>query len=73
MSTGSSARSNSNYAEFAPWLERIVGLIQQVAEAIGYTDRPYDALLDQYEPGMKTADVERMYQSIGPEIAEPRA
>jgi len=63
------ARSQSNYAQFSPWLARIVELIRKVAEAIGYTDRPYDALLDQYEPGMKTADVEKMYQSIGPEIA----
>jgi carboxypeptidase Taq len=64
------ARSHSKYAEFAPWLERIVGLTRRVAEAVGYADRPYDALLDQYEPGMKTADVEAMYKAIGPEIAE---
>jgi len=63
------ARSQSNYAQFSPWLARIVELVRKVAEAIGYTDRPYDALLDQYEPGMKTADVEQMYKSIGPEIA----
>ena len=29
------------------------------AEALGYTDSPYDALLDDYEPGELTADVAR--------------
>ena len=42
-------------ARFAPWLEKILDLTRQVADHLGYEGERYDALLDQYEPGMKTA------------------
>lgn len=63
------ARAECNYKRFSPWLARIVDLVRRMADSLGYTDRPYDALLDQYEPGMKTVDVEHMYESIGDEIS----
>jgi len=50
------ARAENDYASFAPWLERIVGLKRQYAAAIGYQKRIYNALLDDFEEGM-TADV----------------
>ncbi len=50
-------RKNNDYAMFAPTLSRIIRLMQQKADAIGYEDCRYDALLDDYEPGVKTADV----------------
>lgn len=46
------ARKSNNYALFAPYLRQMVAYAQQVAEAIGYSAHPYDALLVQYEPGM---------------------
>jgi carboxypeptidase Taq len=60
------ARKDSDWAQFAPTLEHLLGLSRQVAEAHGYEDRAYDALLDQYEPGMKTADVERVFDELRP-------
>jgi carboxypeptidase Taq len=60
------ARRESDWAQFAPTVEHLLGLSRQVAEAHGYADRAYDALLDQYEPGMKTADVERVFDSLRP-------
>jgi len=58
------ARATNNFAHFAPWLEKVVGLNQRLAEHIGYTDRPYDALLDQFEPGMSAADVTAMFEDL---------
>ncbi|MBN1964638.1 MAG: carboxypeptidase M32, partial [Anaerolineae bacterium] len=58
------ARQDNNFAAFAPTLEKIYDLMRQKAEALGYQDRPYDALLDQFEPGMKTADVERLFDGL---------
>ncbi len=58
------ARANDDYAAFKPWLQQIVDLSLQVAEALGYEDRVYDALLDQYEPGMKTATVARLFNEL---------
>jgi carboxypeptidase Taq len=62
------ARQDNNFAAFAPMLERIYDLMRQQAEALGYTDRMYDALLDIYEPHMKTADVERLFDGLRQEL-----
>ena len=58
------ARANSDYQAFRPWLEQIVDLNRRKAEHLGYEDRIYDALLDQYEPGMKTAQVQAVFDEL---------
>lgn len=58
------ARETNTYAVFAPHLERLIDLNVQKAEALGYDDRRYDALLDQYEEGMKTATVEAVFADL---------
>jgi carboxypeptidase Taq len=55
------AREASNFAQFEPHLVKILELILQKAEALGYEDRVYDALLDQFEPQMKTSQVETLF------------
>ena len=60
------ARAESNWKHFAPTLEHLIGLSRQVADHLGHTGRRYDALLNQYEPGMKTADVERVFDELRP-------
>jgi len=54
------ARENDDFALFAPHLEKTVELSRRKAEALGYSDRPYDALLYS-EPGMTTAELERIF------------
>lgn len=51
------ARANDNFDHFAPHLERLVDLTIQKAEALGYEHERYDVLLDEYEPGLPTAEV----------------
>jgi carboxypeptidase Taq len=51
------ARKNDDFAFFLPHLERIFQLKREQAEAAGYRDEPYDALLDDFEPQTRTADV----------------
>lgn len=58
------ARAADDFASFAPHLERLVDLNRRKAEAIGYSDHPYDALLDEYEPGMATADVRSVFSEL---------
>ncbi len=58
------ARAESNFALFQPHLEAVVALQKERAGYLGYTDHPYDALLDQYEPGMKTAQVEKLFDEL---------
>ncbi|HVT29070.1 MAG TPA: carboxypeptidase M32, partial [Lacipirellulaceae bacterium] len=51
------ARKANDFARFRPLLERTIELKRHEAAAIGYDDQPYDALLDEFEPGAKTAEV----------------
>jgi carboxypeptidase Taq len=51
------ARKANDFARFRPLLERTIELKRQQAAAIGFDDQPYDALLDEYEPGARTVEV----------------
>jgi carboxypeptidase Taq len=62
------ARKDDNYPAFQPWLERIVKLKRQEAKAVGYREAPYDALLDEYEPGATTAEVTRVFAQLRAEL-----
>lgn len=67
-SVWSDARKANDFARFAPHLEKIVDLKRQVAEAVGYQDDMYDALLDEFEPGAKTAEVQRVFDAVRKEL-----
>jgi carboxypeptidase Taq len=58
------ARPADDFAAFRPYLEKNVDLNIELAEALGYEDRRYDALLDRYEPEMKTAQVEALFDEM---------
>ncbi len=58
------AREESDFALFQPHLEKILDLSIQKAEAWGYKDRIYDALLYTFEPQMKTARVETLFDEM---------
>ncbi|HZY87544.1 MAG TPA: carboxypeptidase M32, partial [Gemmataceae bacterium] len=58
------ARKASDFAAFRPWLERVVALTRRKAAALGYPSVPYDALLDEYEPGATTAEVTRVFADL---------
>src|SRR5512136_911665 len=62
------AREASDFALFQPHLEKIVELNVRLAEALGYQERIYDPLLDQYETEMKTAQVAAIFSSLKTEL-----
>ena len=51
------AREQDDWDRFAPHLARIVDLKRREAAELGIGDEPYDALLDEYEPGARTAQL----------------
>lgn len=57
------ARRKSDFAAFAPHLATNVEQSRRLAEAIGYADRPFDALLYQ-EPGMTVAQLETIFNQL---------
>lgn len=58
------ARKNSDFKLFAPHLKRIVGLKRQEAELVGFKDSPYDALLDDFEPGLTSSEAAKMLLEV---------
>ncbi len=62
------ARATNAFPVFAPHLEHIVDLCRQHAEALGYEDQPYDALLDQYEEGATTNQVQAVFEKVRAEL-----
>ena len=58
------AREDADFKLFAPYLEKNVELNRRVADALGYKDRPYDALLDRTEPGLTTHQLEGFFAEL---------
>lgn len=58
------ARRDNDYATFRPWLEKTVQLKREEAEALGYPERPYDALLESFEPETRTSEVEKVLAGL---------
>ncbi|MDQ6692431.1 MAG: carboxypeptidase M32 [Candidatus Dormibacteraeota bacterium] len=57
------ARERADFALFAPHLAANVEMSRRLADAIGYEDRPYDALLFR-EPGISTAQLEAIFGEL---------
>ncbi len=58
------AREKSDFSLFEPYLTKTVDLLRKKAEILGYTDHIYDALLDDYEEGLTSKEVTRVFQEM---------
>jgi carboxypeptidase Taq len=58
------ARARSDYAAFAPYLKRNLELARRYVDCFEGFDSPYDVVLDDYEPGMKTAAVAALFSQL---------
>jgi carboxypeptidase Taq len=58
------ARADKDFTQFQDTLTKIIDLNIQKAEAYGYEDCLYDVLLGDYEPGMKTTEVNRVFTEL---------
>jgi carboxypeptidase Taq len=58
------SRRTNDFVRFRPLLARMIELKRQEAAAIGCKDVPYDALLDEYEPGESTANIARVLAGL---------
>ncbi len=59
-----SAKHHNDFKEFAPHLEKVVSLSRKKADILGFTEHPYDALLDLYEPEMKTSTLIPLFSKL---------
>ncbi len=63
------AREADDFAAYAAPLRRVVELKRREAAAVGIGDEPYDALLDQFEPGARAAGLEPVFADLRERLA----
>ena len=62
------ARAENDFSRFQPHLEKLLELKRQEAEAVGYQQTAFDALLDQYEAGARQTDLEDLFRDLKREL-----
>ncbi len=66
------ARADEDVAAFLPMLEKVVALRKEEAAAVAGNADPYDALLDDYEPGATGASLAAMFDALRPRLVALR-
>ncbi len=61
------ARAENDFARFRPYLERIVDWRRRYADLFAPYEHIYDPLLAEFEPGMKTAEVQAIFTELRPQ------
>ena len=67
------ARADEDVAGFLPILQKVVDLRREEAAAIAGNADPYDALLDDYEPGATGESLSAMFAALRPRLVDLRA
>ncbi len=58
------AKERSDFPMFLPYLKKIITYTKEFIERWGYEGHPYNALLDQYEPGMTTDKLDEVFGQL---------
>ncbi|MCA1030360.1 carboxypeptidase M32 [Bacillus timonensis] len=58
------ARKENDFSLFAPYLEKMVELKKKFAEFYGYEGHPYNALLDEFEPGLTVEKLDPLFKNL---------
>lgn len=65
------ARKYNDFAKFQPYLERIIDLKREHGALLsGGEGNPYDALLDQYEPGFDSAQISAIFTPLRAQLID---
>ena len=67
------SRAEEDVASFLPMLQKVVDLRREEAAAVAGDADPYDALLDDYEPGATGAEIGAMFDALRPRLVALRA
>lgn len=58
------AKKTNSFEQFAPFLDKIITLCRKKVDYLGYKNHPYDALIDEYEPDVKTEEIEAIFSTL---------
>ena len=62
------ARARDDFASFEPLLAETMVLARALADALGWSEHPYDALVNLYEPGETLASLRALFGELRPEL-----
>ncbi len=58
------AKEDNDFAAFKPHLQKMIDYSRQFAEWWGYADKPYDAMLEAYDPELLTAQIDPIFAAL---------
>ncbi len=64
------ARAANDYGLYKDALKEIIEVKREEAKYIGWEDHPYDALLDEYEPGYTTAQLDVLFKDVRKQLVD---
>lgn len=64
------ARENSDFAAFAPWLQKMLDLKKEEARCLAPDGDPYETLLDEFEPGVSRAELDHYFSFLRPRLTD---
>lgn len=64
------SREKDDFSLFQPYLEKLVEYNKRFAEYWGYAENKYDALLHNFEPGVTTATLNRVFPTLRKSLTE---
>lgn len=67
------ARAQDDFAAFAPTLETVIALKREEGAALAAGGDVYDAMLQDYEPGISGSEIAAMFGALRPELSDLRA
>ena len=64
------AKEKNDLKLFEPYLSKIFAMNRKMADYLGYTKSPYDALLDQFEEGLTSDSVSQFFNKVNKPLQE---
>ncbi|MEM1218656.1 MAG: carboxypeptidase M32 [Bacteroidota bacterium] len=64
------AREANSFQTFQPHLEALLAIKREEADRQGYEDHPYDALLEEFEPGARVAQLDPLFDGVREHLTE---
>jgi carboxypeptidase Taq len=64
------ARRENSFSSFEKPLQTIIDLKKQEADLLGYEKHPYDALMNDYDKGLTTTIVDKLFAELTPQLSD---
>ena len=69
MITWTKARAENDFSIFRDDLKKMIDLVRQEADYLGYDELRYDALLDNYESGLTVSRLDPLFENLRDNVA----